>query len=316
MGEAKNRGTFEERKTQARRKLLRGIITYPGNDGTKGSSFRLDTDQYKKDMYYYAMYWDRILIPTGMVQMRLPVDDDFISHGVLEKVMTSDYETHPSCLTPDGKHIDLIQHDLWVTGEIAKQKLNSHGEIWDINHITDTPIYFKEHAREANTIRMRLTKALPYPIVDNNTSIERLLKFKEHRGSELIALQDSMDNLLKRIYEEPMHALKENEILRFENAVNELNRTLRERFTIVDKNDWELNLSLDTSLIEKASTIGMAIAADSTASPLSFPFFTTATSALSLFSLSKTYGLTFNRYARKDIKLEYISRAKAKKIIP
>lgn len=314
MGEAKRRGNFEERKKQARKNITRGIIVYPGNDGTQGSSFHLNTDQYKRDMYYYAMYWDRILIPTGIVQTKLPVDNDFISKGVLERVMTSGYETHASCLTPDGKYIDLIQHDLWVTGEIAKQKLNSQGEIWDINHITDTPVYFKEHAREANTIRLRLTNALPYPIINNDSSVENLLEFKQSRAAELIALRDSMDNLLKRIYEEPMRALKENEILRFENAINELDRTLRERFQIVDKNDWELNLNLDTSLIERASAIGIAIAADAATGP--YPIFTSAVSMLSLFSLTKKYNMTFNQYARKDIKLEYISRAKAKKIIP
>lgn len=315
MGEAKRRGSFEDRKKQARKKIIRGIINYPYNTSLQGSSINFSPENVKREMYYLAMYWDKIITPTGAIRGRFQGDDAFITNDVLRLVNTLDYAPHPSSLSEDGKFFDAVRHDIWVMGEIATDKReNAQGEIWDINHVTEQPVYFNEHAKEANIIRMRLTNVLPYPIITDEYNIEDLLKFKERRSEQLIALHDSMDNLLKRIYEEPMHALKEKEIMRFENAVHELDRTLIERFKITDKSDLELNLSVDTSLIEKASAIGIAMAADHTLNP--FPFFTAATTALSLFSLSKTYGVTFNRYAHDDIKLEYISRAKAKKIVP
>ncbi|MDC4428021.1 DUF6236 family protein [Acinetobacter baumannii] len=316
MGEAKRRGSFEDRKKQARKHLTRGIITYPGTVSIKDGSFNLDSLLTENDMYYFAMYWDKILIPSGMVRVDLACDRAFESNGVLEKISTIRYPPDSSCLTEDGKSIDGIKHEIWVFGELAKQKINARGEVWDINHVDSDPIYMDQHSRKTNTIRLRATEVLPYPVITEKYNIEDLLNFKQRRADELAALHDSMDNLVKRIYDEPLHALKEKEIKRFENAVLELDKTLIERFKITNKSDWELNLNLDTSnLIEKASAIGIAAAADHALSP--FPIFTAAaTAAVSLISLSKKYGITFNQYARDDIKLEYISRAKAEQIIP
>lgn len=315
MGEAKNRGTFQERKTQAKKHLERGIITYPGSVSFKDGKFSIDSCLTENDMYYFAMYWDKILIPSGMVRIDLECDEAFESNGVLQKISSMHYAPDPSSINEDGRSINAVKHEIWVFGELAKQKLNARGESWDINHVDGDPIYTPQHSKEANVIRLRATEVLPYPVITGKYNIEDLLNFKLRRADELAALHESMDNLVERMYEKPLHAMKENEFKRFENAVYELDRTLIERFQFTNKSDWELNLNLDTSIIQNISAIGIAAAADHALTP--FPIITAAaTAAVSLISLSKKYGMTFNQYARNDIKLEYILRAKSEQIIP
>jgi hypothetical protein len=46
-----------------------------------------------------------------------------------------------------------------------------------------------------------------------------------------------------------------------------------------------------------------------------FPYMTTLSLIGSTLSLSKNYGFTFNQYAKDDLKLEYITRAKSENIL-
>ncbi|WP_284086587.1 DUF6236 family protein [Acinetobacter pittii] len=294
----------------------RGILLYPGNMQATKNGFTLTEAMSQVDMFYYALYWDKIVVSSSVVNVDLPCDLEFMRQGVLEKLYSLQYPKN-SPYKSGGKIQDFASHELWVFGDVASEKLRAEGEDWTISHINSDPIYDPEHTKEQNTIRLRLTNALPFPAVTEENNVERLLNFKLNRAPELAALHESMDTLVKRIYEEPLHALKEREIKRFENAVNELDKTLIERFKIIRKSDWEIALNWDpVNIVERIKAVGSvivpAIAADHF-SPV--PIFTSAVGLTSLFSLNKKYAFTFNRHAQNDIKLEYISGAKSKKII-
>lgn len=309
--------SFSQKKKKTNPQYIdRGILLYPGNMKTtsNGQGFSISEQMSQEDMFYYALYWDKIMISSSVLNVDLPCDMEFIRQGVLEKLYSLQYQEE-SPYRSGGRIEDFASHELWVFGDVAKRKLEAYGEDWTICHLNGEPEYMPEHSKEANTIRLRISDVLPSPQVTSESDVEKLLNFKLDRASELDALHDSMDNLIKRVYEEDLHALKEKEIKRFENAVNELDRTLIERFKIIQKSDWEVALNLDpVDIVEKTTAIGAAIYADHTLSP--YPIFTGITGLLSMLSFSKKYGMTFNRYARNDIKLEYISAAKSKKIIP
>lgn len=76
-----------------------------------------------------------------------------------------------------------------------------------------------------------------------------------------------------------------------------------------------MSLSPDiATIIEKTPVVAGAIVADNFFN-LSFPIVSTLAGIGSMLSISKTYGFTFNKFARDDIKLEYISGAKSENII-
>ncbi|CAM0698908.1 DUF6236 family protein [Acinetobacter baumannii] len=294
--------------------IIRGVVTPPGQVSIRGNQYNMVRSYSNEDLLYYALYWDKIVMPSGIVKITSELADELIKSNVLSQPGTFDIQPHPSTVNQDGM-VSMERHELYAFGEIAKSKLNTKGENWVISHIDGDPIYLPTHTNKENSLRLRVTQILPFPAMTGDYSVDDLLNFKIRRESELAALHDSMDNLLKKLYNEPIQAIRETEIKRFENAVSELDKTLIERFRVIQKSDWEVGLSLDpVNILERTSAIGAAIAADHALSP--FPIFTSIAGLASVLSLSKKYGVTFNQYARDDIKLEYISGAKSEKIIP
>ncbi|HAV5474025.1 TPA: hypothetical protein JI092_11890 [Acinetobacter baumannii] len=315
MGEARKRGTFHERKSQALKNIKRGIITPPGKIHMGNSGFHLEQTLPSIEVLYLSLYWDEIVMPTGYIHVGVPFEDQLIETGVLSRPHSSNIKPVKSSLNADGS-LNAIPHDLYAFGEVAKEKIGLNGEDWVIQHYSSNPVYVPEHRREQNSLRLRITNILPVPAETGEYSIHDLLEFKYRRRDQLSELHQSMDELLKRIYIEPIPAIKETEIKRFENAVAELDKPLIERFKIIKKSDWEINLSPDIpTLLEKAPAIVGSIITDAQLN-FGFPIASSIAALSSMFSLSKTYGYTFNQFAKDDIKLEYISGAKSENIIP
>jgi len=315
MGEAKKRGTFEERKAQAAKNIIRGIVTPPGKVSINANAYYMNSSFDSDEMLYLSLYWDKILIPTGYIHVDTPFEEELISGGLLIRPHSAKIKPSPHSINADGS-IKVASHELYAFGEFAKEKLNMNGEDWVIQHYSQSPIYLPEHRNEQNNIRLKITNILPFPSHNESFSIDDLLEFKLRRKDQLGELHQTMDELLKRIYIEPINALKESELRRFENAVRELDKPLIERFKVIRKSDWEVSLSPDIpTLIEKTTAIGSAIVADNYTG-INFPVLSSIAALGSFLSISKKYGFTFNQFAKNDIKLEYISGAKSEKIIP
>lgn len=313
MGEAKRRGNFEERKKQALNNIKRGIITTAGKIEVNGDNYKINGPLPSIEMLYLSLYWDELVIPTGLVHFALPFEKDLIQYGVLKRPNTQQIPPTKNSIDENG-FIKFAPHEVYAFGEIAKQKIDVTGEDWVIQHFSD-PIYMPEHRDQQNSIRLRINKILPIPSITETFNLEDLLDFKHRRKDQLGELHQSMDELLKRIYEEPIQAIKETEIKRFENAVKELDKPLIERFKVIRKSDWEVSLSPDIpTILEKAPVIAGAIVADG-ALNMNFPIMSSIASVASMLSLTKKYGFTFNQFAKDDIKLEYISGAKSENII-
>lgn len=313
MGEAKRRGTFEERKKQALNNIKRGIITTHGKVSVVGERYRMNGIMPDIEMLYLSLYWDEIIIPTGILRVGLPFEQDLIKYGVLTRPDTLQIPPSKSSITADGS-IKFASHEVYAFGEIAKQKIDVAGEDWVIQHFSE-PTYMPEHRNEQNNIRLRISNILPIPSITETFNLEDLLEFKYRRKDQLGELHQSMDELLRRIYVEPIPAIKESELKRFENAVKELDKPLIERFKVIRKSDWEVSLSPDIpTILEKTPIIAGAIATDGMLN-MDFPVISSIASIASILSLTRKYSFTFNQFAKEDIKLEYIAGAKSENII-
>lgn len=282
-----------------RPKLERGIVAPGGIMSIKGNSMHLARSYLPEDIFYYAMYWDKIAIPSSpSIHIGLPLEDELSQLGILER------PTMPLIGT-----VEAARHVHWTFGEIAKQKLKEDKSDWVIHHMSGDPIYLPEHSTKKDVIRLKITNALPIPSADGKFSLDDLLDFKFRRSAELEGLHITMDKFLKKLHSEELDVIQKTELIRFENAIQELDKTVLERFKVYKKSDLEINLELTGAL---ALTIP-AIVQDIQSNKI--PLATIATSIISCLTLSKTYGVTFNQYNHGDFNLEYISSARSENII-
>lgn len=282
-----------------RPKLERGIVAPGGIMSIEGNSMHLARSYLPEDIFYYAMYWDKIAIPSSpAINFGLPLENELRQLGILER------PTMPLIGT-----VDAARHVHWTFGEIAKQKLKEEKSDWVIHHMSGDPIYLPEHSTKKDVIRLKITNALPIPSADGKFSLDDLLDFKFRRSSELEGLHTTMDKFLKKLHSEELDVIQKTELIRFENAIQELDKTIFERFKVYKKSDLEINLELTGAL---ALTIP-AIVQDIQSNKI--PLATIATSIISCLTLSKKYGVTFNQYNHGDFNLEYISSARSENII-
>jgi Family of unknown function (DUF6236) len=286
-----------------KKKVNRGIVAPNGIMAINGNSLVLQRSYIPEDIFYYVMYWDKIAIPTSpVIHFGLPFENELNSLGILER---------PTL--PAIGSVDVAKHVHWTFGEIAKQKLNNEDEDWIVHHMSGDPIYLPEHATKKDTIRLKITNALPIPSVNGNFSLNDLLEFKMRRSSELEGLHSTMDRFLKKLNSEEIDVIRKTELKRFENAILELDKTVVERFKIIKKSDVELNIDLKSDALLALALNTPAIIHDIQTNNI--PLATIATSILSVLSFQKKYGFTFNQYNHGDFNLEYISSARSENIV-
>lgn len=286
-----------------KRKVQRGIVAPNGIMSINGNSLFLERSYLPEDIFYYIMYWDKIAIPTSQaIHFGLPFENELKSLNILERPI----------LPIIGK-VDVAQHVHWTFGEIAKQKLNDEDSDWIIHHMSGDPIYLPGHATKKDTLRLKITNALPIPSASGNFSLNDLLEFKERRSSELEGLHSTMDQFLKKLYSEEIDVIRKTELKRFENAILELDKTVVERFKIIKKSDVEVNIDLKSDALLALVLNAPAIIHDIHTNNI--PLATIATSILSVLSFQKKYGVTFNQYNHGDFNLEYISSARSENIV-
>lgn len=284
-------------------RLERGIVAPASVMSINGTSMQIKRSYLPEDIFYYSMYWDKIAIPclTG-IHLGLPFENDLKSLGILER---------PSL--PAIGSVDMAQHSHWTFGEVAKQKLRDNKSDWVIHHMSGDPIYLPEHSTKKDILRLKITNALPIPSSDSKFSLDDLLEFKYRRSSELEGLHTTMDRLLKKLHSEELDVIQKTELIRFENAIQELDKTVLERFKVYKKSDLEVNLDLSGDAIKAIALNVPAIMHDIQSNKI--PIATIATSILSCLTLTKKYGVTFNQYNHGDFNLEYISSARSENII-
>lgn len=285
-----------------KRKLERGVVAPASIMSIIGSKMEIERTYAPEDIFYYLMYWDKIAIPSSMiVHIGLPFENELSSLGVLER----------PCIPPIGS-VDVARFTHWTFGEVAKEKIKDNTSDWTIHHMSGDPIYLPEHSTKQDTLRLKITNALPIPSDKGQFSLDDLLNFKLRRQSELEALHVTMDQLLKKLHTEEIDSIKKYELKRFENAILELEKTTFERFKIYKKSDFEVNLNLTGDAALTLLTNTPALYHDLNNSGI--PIATAATSITSILTLSKKYGITFNQYSKGDYNLEYISSARSENI--
>ena len=68
------------------RQLKRGLIAAPGIINRLPEGFEMKRSLSLDEMRYYALYWDKVVIPSNnLVHIGVPQEDAFISAGAIER---------------------------------------------------------------------------------------------------------------------------------------------------------------------------------------------------------------------------------------
>ena len=174
--------------------MKRGLIAAPGIINRLPEGFEMKRSLSLDEMRYYALYWDKVVIPSNnLVHIGVPQEDAFISAGAIERPNIGFQGSYGGNQLTDA----ILSCQSIVAKELVKDKTMD----WVIQQFGDECILLDNYSEERNTLRIDLAACLPVPTGEVN--IHDILEFKEQRKNEFITLHEYLDEF----YEEALSSL-------------------------------------------------------------------------------------------------------------
>lgn len=288
--------------------MLRGIIASPGKINrinnkavTFNSSFSLE------DLYYYILYWDKLVIPTNnIIHMGLPNEDLLLKEEILlrPRIQFENWSTN----IEDGSFDLFIRSQSLVANEFIK---NDKQTDWTLHQLGDEILIGIDKKTEFNSIKVDLSNSLPVPKA--STKIEDILEFKLKRKSEFLELHETLDSFYFEILKSPDKELQtKKSVSELNKAINNLNRVSTESFSILSK----YNLTTELNISGKNILAGIASGASFGffSNPQVIPITSIIGGVLGAINI-KLNKTTSVEEAKNKLKLNYLSEAHKNRII-
>lgn len=287
--------------------MYRGVIASP-------ALFEVDTD---KDMFslkrgltpeeirYYALYWDKVTIPTNnIMNVRVSEEAVLLETGVITRPIVTIVGQFGAAGIGDSLAI--------AQAETAKNLIGSASDTdWVLHQVGPSFSLPEKFQTQQRSLRFDLYNALPVPSSD--VHIEEVLEFKLRRKDQLNILHNSLDELYIQILnsgDPELVSLKE--VANLKTAIEELNQVTNERWKQTRKYDFSAQLNLDGGKL--ATSIASGALYDAYLNPTDYPIGALAGGLLSLFRLQAKVSSTFEP-AKNQTSLGYLSQACKDKII-
>lgn len=286
--------------------MTRGVVATPMAwlQVNSDSEFNAQPGMTELEVNYFALYWDRIIIPdNNFISVPIPKQNDLIQSGLVERPL-------------------IAFQGLVGSGEVAKllvlaqyrilQSLRNDNKStdWFYHQIGEEFVLPKSEQVIKDTVRMELANALPVP--PPNTNIAEILEFKLRRADELNELHDYIDSLYRGIINSgDIHFEKTKSYADLINAIKNLNRVHDEswqspfKFTLQTSFEADLN-----SLLQGAFTM---MAASSLTDAMTGAAFGIGQGLLSSISLKLERK---NLMKKESDKLMYLVHAQRKGLLP
>ncbi|KJN12348.1 DUF6236 family protein [Enterobacter sichuanensis] len=168
--------------------MKRGVIAPPAIFVKKGNGFQSDHYLGAREINYYCLYWDKIIIPesSGIIHYGVPIEERLIKLGVLERPQ-AEYGYDSESFVDD-----LTQAQVNLLNE---RNLADKDVIWLLHQIGHD-LTLKDNG-SAKSARFELLNALPVP--DYRTHPEQILEFKHKHYDEFGYLHNYIDELHKDV---------------------------------------------------------------------------------------------------------------------
>ncbi|SDU87898.1 DUF6236 family protein [Pseudomonas mucidolens] len=285
--------------------MKRGVVASAHVISALRDGFTLERGVSVEEVSFYALYWDRVVLPTNNI-MNVRVHDEamLVDCGLIERPRVIFNESINSEDLPS--HLSKIQVDT------AKSLIESNSDVdWVLHQVGDKLILPGVAVDQKRSLRFELINALPVPL--GTVLVPDILDFKERRADELHILHDAIDSLYLEVLKSPDQDLSAKKaVVDLKKAISDLNAVSSERWSVTSKFDFSVNFNLDGGKIASAFAAGAAF--DFFSNMFTAPVGTLAAPFISMLSIKSGHS-TAIQASQKENKLSYLSHAHAEKII-
>jgi len=278
--------------------LNRGIIATPGVVNRLPKGFQMKGGLSLDEMRYYALYWDKVVIPTNnLVHIGVPQEEAFISAGAIERPRVAFNGSYEGDQVTNA----MLSCQSMVAKELVKDKKTD----WVIQQFNDELIILDGYIEERNTLRIDLASCLPVPTGEVN--IHDILNFKALRKNEFIALHEYLDAVYEQALLSPDPTLASKKaISNLTKSIEDLDKVTQEGFKEYMKHNLSTVFNLYKEKIAEGIIMDITVAA-LMGSPI-VPAVTIGGIMSATMKVSINSTQTF-RPADKNLKLAYLSKA-------
>tara|TARA_R110002167_G_C12644108_1_gene648614 strand:+ start:757 stop:1620 length:864 start_codon:yes stop_codon:yes gene_type:complete len=285
--------------------MTRGVIATPAIINIHGDGFTMERGLSPQEIRYYALYWDKVVIPgSNLVYVGLPEEDILIQSGVIERPRVGFQGSFGGA--------DLGNSFAVAQSVVAKKLMEEEKSTdWVLHQIGNKLLIPKEYIEPKNSLRFELVNLLPVP--DGTTPIADILDFKERRREELNTLHDCIELAYIEALRCPDPALGSSRAIReLKDSIANLEAVSGEKWERTSKFDFATEFNLDGGKIVNGIASGAAF--DFFTNAFTLPVGSIIGGIASVFKFKASYSSSF-KPASNNSKLAFLSHANNERII-
>lgn len=285
--------------------MQRGVIASPAIISIHGDGFTMERSISAEEVRYYALYWDKIVIPgSNLVYVGIPEEDVLIETGVIDRPRVG--------FSGSWGGADLGHSFALAQSAVAKKLIEEDKATdWVIHQIGTTLSLPSEFLERRNTLRLDLINLLPVPSGD--VPIVEVLEFKHRRADELISLHLKLELAYLEALKSPDQDLAAKLAIReLDEAIRDLQSVTSEKWQRTSKFDFSVELNLDGSRLSQGVAAGAAF--DFFTNGFAIPVGAIIGGVASVFKLKASHSSAFIPAAKKE-KLAYLSHARTEHLL-
>jgi len=285
--------------------MTRGVIATPAIINIHGDGFTMERGLSPQEIRYYALYWDKVVIPgSNLVHVGLPEEDILINSGVIERPRVGFQGSFGGA---DLGHSFAVAQSV-VAKKLMEEEITTD---WVLHQIGNKLLIPKEYIGPKNSLRFELVNLLPVP--DGGTPISDILEFKERRKTELNALHECIELAYIEALRCPDSALGTSKAIRdLKDSIDNLDSVSKEKWERTSKFDFATEFNLDGGKVVNGIASGAAF--DFFTNAFTLPVGAIIGGMASVFKFKASYSSSF-KPASNNSKLAFLSHAHNERIL-
>ncbi|MFL9596911.1 DUF6236 family protein [Aeromonas veronii] len=279
--------------------MSRGVIAASAIINTHGDGFTMERGLTPEEIRYYALYWDKVVIPgNNLVYVGLPEEDLLIQSGVIERPKVDFHGSFYGSAVANS----FSASQFLVAKKLMEEEKNTD---WVLHQIGNRLVIPKEYVDDKHSLRFELVNLLPVP--NGLTPIADILEFKDRRKTELNALHECIELAYIEALKCPDPTFGASKAIRdLKESIANLDAVSNERWERISKFDFTAEFNLDGGSIVKGIATGAAF--DYFTNAFTMPVGSIVGGLASLLKFKATYGASF-KPASNNNKLAFLSHA-------
>ena len=287
--------------------MKRGVIaSASASVETSPGIFSFSSNINAEQMRYYALYWDKIVIPSNnLIYWGVPDEDILIPSGVITRPL----------VTFEGKFDSKLINDASNTAQsiVAAEKIKAEPTTdWVIHQVGPALSLPEQFEIDSKIVKVNLVNSLPVPLAE--TSIYEILDFKSRRADQLAELHNYLDELYVEILSNPDPNLATRKIIdRLTIALKDINQIANEQWKVTKKFDFSAEININASNVAMSAASAAAAFTLYGSNPAVISMASLAGGIASLVKVTAKISRTFEP-AKDNLKLSYLAAAQGESL--